>query len=148
VGIVSREIRFRAWDKWNGGMTYDVQKAYDSQYGNFYERNFWDYLGEPGFNCETEKEELRYKVMEYTGLKDKNGKEIWEGDIVHYVYDHEGTDNWEVVWDYDTWVMKRGDWHTGDGNLDDDPHYNVWEESEVIGNIYENSELLGGKSER
>ena len=60
-------------------------------------------------------------LMEFTGLKDKNGKEIYEGDIL------KGKFNGSVVWTGDRYNNGWSDY---------------WNESEIIGNIYENKELL------
>lgn len=66
-------------------------------------------------------------VMQYTGLKDKNGKEIYEGDIMEY--DHHGDHNLSVVeFDYGSF-----EWY---------PYYMDSTDFELIGNIYENPELL------
>ncbi len=69
---------------------------------------------------------------EYTGLHDKNGTEIYEGDILKT-----STGNEQVLWD-----SKDGLW----GFDDRHPLYFAdINQREVIGNIYENPELLGNK---
>jgi uncharacterized phage protein (TIGR01671 family) len=71
-----REIKFRAWDKLLNEMT-----LHDS----FFELQRWN---------RTPEELNSFELMQYTGLKDKNDVEIYEGDIVSI----DGTgESWEVI---------------------------------------------------
>ena len=122
---MNREIKFRAWD-------YDNKKmVYQSDNGDEYA---WDIGYEKIYITKLEEElpQPTIKLMQYTGLKDKNGKEIYEGDVVQ-----EGNRLWQVGFKDGCFVgvdFKNATWdeliNIGYGNI------------EVIGNIYENPKLL------
>jgi hypothetical protein len=71
---------------------------------------------------------------QYTGLKDKNGKEIYEGDIITglHVYDDEP---FEVIYNFVSFRLRRGNGYF----LNIEPQ---GKDFTLIGNIYENPELL------
>lgn len=71
------------------------------------------------------------KIMQYTGLKDKNGKGIYEGDIVQYW----GGEYWYGCWKYSGEIIIKD--LIGDCFMLGEHEY-----LGIIGNIYENPELL------
>lgn len=85
-------------------------------------------------------------LMQFTGLKDKNGKEIYEGDIINYKYSRHTSTQFVVKYNefQATFIVvdNHNDLVYTFRELAD---YIQLNSLEVIGNIYENKELLGGK---
>ncbi len=140
-----REIKFRVWDKELKTMHVCGEDRHDSMI-------FLDNTGEY-YNlqngCGSSKDgESTYYLMQYTGLKDMNGKEIYEGDIVVSLNEKIEMliSNSDTGIGYVEWLNNWGFWNVcgienGLGDLIKE--YNV----QVIGNIYENPELLEGSKE-
>lgn len=87
-------------------------------------------LNDEGHSCKMETDD--YVIMQYTGLKDKNGVDIYEGDILKNMDGY----YYEVVWDSGSFLVKRSKIET-DYNFIASKNY-----FEIIGNIYQNKELL------
>ncbi len=89
-----------------------------------------------------------FKLMQSTGLKDKNGKEIFEGDIVRYKYDNTNTFTEAVTYDevLGGFGLEDNDALGGCvftfGELSEDIDFSSFE---IVGSIYENPELLEGE---
>lgn len=81
-----------------------------------------------------------YESVEYTGLKDCKGQEIYESDIVRINHPHDMTGDFTNAIGEVFWWNEEGGWYHGNGN--GRPPKRMRKYAEVIGNIYENSELL------
>lgn len=114
----------------------DKKKVYDTQFIDYKNKRVTFFDSETQWTYTRLFEDVEF--MENTRLKDKNGKYIYEGDIVTV----NGT--WDCIIEYNqsscAFVLKSIDsrWSTGYfSNYDD-----IEEMLEVIGNVYENEELL------
>lgn len=125
---MSREIKFRVYDKEEKEYYYNAEHTYDffCSGRGCYAESFGEVLNQPD----------RFIVEQYTGLEDKNGKEIYEGDILQ-IDDHILGD-FVVVWHNFGWKIKRS---VGYESLS----VHKSEDCTVIGNIHENPELLEDK---
>ena len=122
-----RELKFRAWFEGDDGKLeptfYDSEDLFDDT---------WTF-------------DRPYCIDQFVGILDKNGKEIYEGDIIQEEIDFDyemtdGTFKYRVYWNAVElcWALE----HIGNKSIHDE----LWEcnsSLEVIGNIYENKELYG-----
>lgn len=112
-----REIKFRCFEKEKGMWGQDSNSAMNLAM-------FWAFVADIKGNP---------NVMQYTGLKDKNGKEIYEGDIL------------QNDWNHNKFIVE---WGEGEypHQSDADSTVNKWNVKyggcEIIGNLYENPELI------
>jgi len=126
-----RETKFRAWDTENQLMVYDSNDTLCDVVMNL-NGSLWCpdsyYMG-----CEK-----NYILMQYTGLQDKNGKEIWEVDIVRTLGLMDNIVGKVQFSSRIGWQIHPPDWATDLGYS----LYEVRAFTEVIGDIYSNPELL------
>lgn len=129
--LQQRELKFRLWDGKriinNSFSVHHNGKINRAEWVNYYDSN----------------DDEDCVIMQYTGLKDKNGKEICEGDIVRHSPYRIGAFKDENSYEYRNkeieWDAKNGSWMVS-GNYG--WSLGIYCNIEIIGNIYENPELL------
>jgi uncharacterized phage protein (TIGR01671 family) len=130
---MNRPIKFRVWNKeekfWVAdGLEMDLY--YSAKVGCFmFDNDSYDLARE------------NVEFVQFTGLLDKNGKEIYEGDLITNIW-QDSESIFEVKWNLygfrlqsvtERFEMSKGEWRDCPTHI---------ELSEVIGNIYENPELI------
>ena len=132
-----RPIKFRAWDLEEERFIYSDQ-VYDDHWFEFNKRSLKAFGLEdmPGTMYEPPGVESRElgEPQQFTGLLDRNGKEIWEGDIIE-TGDLENIEKGNIIFHEGEFIA---DFESG------------WEQlrlikCEVIGNVWENPELIKGE---
>jgi uncharacterized phage protein (TIGR01671 family) len=117
---MSREIKFRAWNSDDNKMTIPIAfaVALDGKY-------------KPLIQCSDGNRAYKdYPLMQFTGLHDRTGKEIYEGDIVSY-------------YELNPYViLYRDGFYLLENKELGDIYSPLWGECEVIGNIFKNPDLL------
>ena len=164
-----REFKFRVWDGLKEEMNFEgvnfshnkndcaVMHGGYSMYEEVWEEE--DFVNNPGLDKLYKVGDLIFPVMQYTGLKDKNGKEIYEGDIIKIFYD--GSVESEIIctiefgehsFGYDSDYAYTGECYgywakpvkesKRDYVMGDYFDMTLSKQIEVIGNKYENPELI------
>lgn len=137
---MNREIKFRgiSIDEWVYGMLCKVNEG-DTEHGEpikykiqTEEKEYGEYV-----QCFITDEKT---IGQYTGLHDKNGKEIYEGDIVKIKYRDE--DIGKVIYEHNGFSIDVTNMNKNYGRVSFVNNF-----IEVIGNICDNPELLGGEDE-
>jgi len=128
-----REIKFRCWDKEKKKMRYFTSDSQILTDGPTTGLVFWTDGYYPEWDTFSSERCLvdQLILMQYTGLKDKNGKEIYEGDVIEYSTGKRV----EIKWSQGE-CGRTGGWTGWNENNDFES------ERFVIGNIYENPELI------
>ena len=128
-----RDIKFKIYDKeLKETHTLELQDLCEDDYWYDGDTTIWFVL----YDCNTEQK--RFVAMQFTGVYDKNGKEIYEGDIfqvddytngVVIYLNEEGCYGLQCKYDEGEWVDPFSDY--------------CLDEMEVLGNKFDNPELLG-----
>lgn len=127
-----REIKFRAWDKKMKSMMHVA--------AIHFERQELMICKDPAEGRGVTWPFSDFELMQFTGLHDKNGREIYDGDVVLTgKYEDKKDDIFVVRWAHCGFVFDPIDEEL------DLEEIIFHEKSEIIGNIHENPELLSGK---
>ncbi|SCY14099.1 YopX family protein [Lysinibacillus fusiformis] len=146
-----REIKFRAWDK----KRKELFRVHDLNFNRHDgtpttimgytpdSGNCWNVFGGHFMKYANEQ---RYVLMQFTGVTDKNGREIYEGDLYKYTNSHDlyNPESGHTTLEVDhvkAVIFENGAFYHGRHLLSEVIEYD--DSFTYVGNIYENPELLG-----
>ena len=127
-----RTLKFRVWGK--------IMKRWWCEDSQYLQMDGKKIHPAPWSTLSADLPDEHIVIQQYTGLKDTNGKDIYEGDIIQL----EGSPiSYSIEWDKYQWAINAH------GALGYDPDWNiqpfnhcVYERAIVVGNVFENSDLL------
>ena len=144
---MTRKIKFRAWDNTIFDETEKGRMLYENQqYGLSPQKTISDDCWTRFWESLARLKEHDYILMQFTGLKDKNGKEIYDQDKLIYRDESGELRTGFVEWCDFQWaiIAVNGD---DEGNQDLEMHPDYSEDWEIIGNKLEKPELLEVKQD-
>lgn len=148
-----RQPKFRAWDH-DDKKIWKVVAISESIWGDCEEAHIkvCEFDKSPEAKETDVRLSVNYDLMQWTGLKDKNGREIYEGDIVNFVdFDSSGGHREDREFTgvikyqsglYEIWKNNESEFFESDGAFILNHAWLQDDDFEVIGNIYESKELL------
>jgi uncharacterized phage protein (TIGR01671 family) len=145
-----REIKFRAWIPDIERMYQVMQIDVEPQNGRQKWCLVWEHPCVKSAMIKGKVGKFRIgdgvEIMQYTGLKDKNGVEVYEGDIIALEYNKDLIG--EVFWHNKDMSFYQRNKKWGEGIMNYRDLFGLDSDYEVIGNIHSNPELLGDNNEQ
>ena len=143
---MSRELKFRAWSKKRNKLYEVLVLLKDKMNGLWAKCRGLDIIEQKDIVIDVQPKDCI--IMQYTGLKDKNSKEIYEGDILDSI-----SGAWDIrgLVDFGMWGWQIDGYYKEDKTkwcfnfgeiMQCYEQIDRFEDFEIIGNIYENPELL------
>jgi uncharacterized phage protein (TIGR01671 family) len=138
---MNREIKFRIWDKQKKKFVTKIEnpchgedRGY-STYNNIYIGLGGNLINNDSSNGwggrEIELNAENYIIQQYTGFKDTNGREIYEGDVVNIHYDT----NYDIVW-------RGGGFYCNNAGVQLNSEWFIDGHPQIVGDIFRNSKFL------
>ena len=133
-----KQIKFRAWNAEENNMIFTFDGNYEIMVNS---EDGTVFCGGHMSNGDWTEPVL----MQFTGLLDENGNEIYEGDILQYHFEDDGAiiaENLEIFWNQSTASFCYDDSYKGDKTSGQELSVEFCRDVVIIGNVYQNRDLL------